>query len=97
MKRLSTSFNRDKLEVIGIALSEQNGADGLRKWCSLHGVTYRQALATDAIREAFGHIDEVPVSILIDSEGKIVRRWEGERDFRTFNLAVKSCLTDTRK
>ncbi|MEP6755669.1 MAG: redoxin domain-containing protein [Chthonomonadales bacterium] len=81
--------NRDKgFDMIGIALSEKNGPAGLKKWCLDHGMLYRQAEATDAVTDAFGHIDEVPVSLLIDGEGRIRRHWEGERDYETFHRAI---------
>lgn len=94
MVRIDAAYRSKGVDVVGIALSETGGASGLRKWCKAHSVAYRQALATDSILHAFGDIHEVPVSVLIDANGQIRRRWEGERDFSTFAGALDDVLTN---
>ena len=89
--RVDRELHARGVDVIGVALSERNGVAGLRKWCSENGISYRQALASDSVLEAFDHIHEVPVSILIDREGRVRRRWDGERDFATFRAAIDAC------
>ena len=92
--QLDSLYRNRGLEIVGIALGEQDGADGLRIWCKAHGVEYRQALSTHAMQDAFGHIEEVPVSVLIDKQGRIRYRWEGERDLATFSSAVERLLLE---
>jgi peroxiredoxin len=82
------------VDIVGIALGEKKGAEGVRAWCHDHGVPYRQALATDEVCEVFGDIHDLPVSILIDRQGRIRYRWEGERDFATFKAAVERLLAE---
>ena len=89
--RLDKEYRAKGVDVVGIALNEES-ADSLRKWCASHGVAYRQAQAVESIQHAYGDIHEVPVSVLIDADGKIRRRWEGERDYNTFRRAVDSVL-----
>jgi thiol-disulfide isomerase/thioredoxin len=91
--RLNETYRGRPVDIVGIALSETDGAEGLRKWCRAHGVAYRQALSTDAIQNAFGHIEEVPVSVLIDAQGQVRYRWEGERDYDTFRKAIDRLLS----
>jgi peroxiredoxin len=90
--KLDQTYRGRNVEIIGIALSEREGAEGLRRWCNAHGIAYRQALSTDEIQDAFGHIEEVPVSVLIDAQGQIRYRWEGERDYATFSKAIDHVL-----
>jgi hypothetical protein len=90
--RVDRDFRSRGVDVIGIALSERDGANGLRKWCKAHGVAYRQALATEPVLQAFGDIHEVPISILIDQAGEIRNRWDGERDYATFRAAIERLL-----
>jgi thiol-disulfide isomerase/thioredoxin len=92
LKRLHAEYGKDRLDIIGVAVAEKNGEKGLRDWCKTKGLSYRQALATDAVKKAFGDIEEVPVSILIDRKGKIRYRWEGERDYGTFHAAIERLL-----
>lgn len=89
--RLDAAYRARGLDIVGVAVGE-TGADALRVWCRTHGVTYRQVLAVESVQRAYGDVHEVPVSILIDRQGRIRRRWEGERDFGTFRAAVESLL-----
>lgn len=95
--KLDAAYRDRGVDIIGIAVAETNGETGLRRWCAEHGVHYRQSLATDAIQSAFGHIHEEPVSILIDAQGKIRRRWDGERDFATFRNALDNLLKESKE
>lgn len=92
--RLDQEYRDRNVDIIGIALGERGGAAPLREWCRKHGVRYRQALATDDITEPYGHIEEVPISVLIDDRGRIRRRWEGERDYATFKAAVEQLMSE---
>lgn len=94
LARLDRSYRSRGLDIVGIALSEHEGGEGLRRWCKAHGLDYRQTLSTDAVQDAFGHIEEVPVSVLIDRHGRIRYRWEGERDLSTFGSAVERLLQE---
>jgi len=90
---LDQTYRSRGLDIVGVALSEDS-AEGLQQWCRAHNVFYRQALSTDAIQKSFGDIHEVPVSVLIDKQGQIRYRWEGERDLATFRAAVERLLQE---
>lgn len=92
--KIDARFKGRGVDLIGIALGEKDGAAGLRKWTRAHNMEYRQALAADAVLEAFDDIEEVPVSILLDGNGQIRYRWEGERDFDTFRAAIDHLLSE---
>ncbi len=92
--KLDARYRGCGVDLIGIALGEKDGAAGLRKWTRAHGMEYRQAIAADAVLEAFDDIEEVPVSILLDGNAQIRYRWEGERDFDTFRAAIDHLLSE---
>ena len=94
LERLHERYGSRGLTVIGAALSESGGAAGLRTWCAKNHVTYRQLLSTPELQESYGDIDEVPVSTLIDKLGRVRYRWEGDRDFPTFQAAVERLLRE---
>ena len=71
LQKLHAQFGPKGLVVVGVALSETGGAPSLRAWCAKNGLTYPQSLAEDAVTEAFGDVQEVPVSVLIDARGRI--------------------------
>ncbi len=92
--RLYNADHDRGFDILGIALSEDS-ADSLRNWCAKHGVPYRQAMAQEPVQAAYGNIHEVPVSVLIDRQGRVRYRWEGERDFATFRSAVERLLAES--
>ncbi len=85
--QLDNTYRGRGLDIIGIALGEDS-ADTLRRWCKAHNITYRQALSTEEVQEAYGHVEEVPVSVLLDKQGRVRYWWEAERDYGTFSAAV---------
>ena len=94
IQKLHEEFSAKGLVVVGVALSETGGAPSLRAWCAKNGLTYRQSLAEEAVTEAFGDVQEVPISFLIDARGRIRYRWEGERELATFRSAVERLLAE---
>jgi peroxiredoxin len=90
--RLDAAYRSKGVEIVGVALAEADGVKSLRRYCAEHGIAFRQTLATDEILDAYGHIHEVPVTVLIDAHGRIRNRWEGERDFATFRAAIDRAL-----
>lgn len=90
--RLDAAYRDKGLEIIGAALSEENGVDGLRQRSAVRGIRYRQAIAPDEMLDAYGDIHEVPVSVLIDRQGRVCYRWEGPRDYATFAAAVERLM-----
>lgn len=90
--KLDIEYRGRNVDIVGIAVSESGGAAGLKAWCRDHGIRYRQALAVPSLQEAYGDIHEVPVTILIDAEGHIRRRWDGYRDYETFRAALENTL-----
>lgn len=93
--RLDKDYRDKGVDIVGIALSEDS-ADSLRKWCQSHHIAYRQVMAVESLQHAYGDIHEVPISVLIDGQGRIVERWEGERDYATFAAAVERALKSSR-
>jgi thiol-disulfide isomerase/thioredoxin len=94
IERIHESLGPRGLTVIGAAVSEQGGPEALRSWCAKNHVTYRQVLATPEMKEAYGGIEEVPVSLMIDKSGHVRYRWEGPRDYPTFRAAVQRLLLE---
>ncbi len=91
--RLDAAYRSKGLDIVGVALSEKS-AEALQTWCRAHSVAYRQVLATGQVQQAYGNVEEVPVSVLIDRRGRIRYRWDGERDFATFHAAVVRLLQE---
>jgi len=72
----------------------EKDADSVRQYAREHGLTYALALATPHVLKAYGYIEDVPVTVLIDRQGNIRYRWEGDRDEATFSSAVERLLRE---
>ena len=88
---LDARYAPQGVAMLGVVLAPHD-RKLVRKWCSERNARFPQALATDQILEAFGHVDEVPVTAVIDRNGALRYRWEGERDIRTYEAALQRLL-----
>jgi len=88
---VASRYRDQGLVVLGV---ENNGEDGgkLREYAVQHHVGYALAAGNDSIRQSYGHIHDVPVSFLIDRQGRVRYEWEGDREERVFDAAVKHVL-----
>ncbi|GIV21452.1 MAG: hypothetical protein KatS3mg023_3203 [Armatimonadota bacterium] len=86
--RLRQAFPEEQLAMLGVAVNETEGERAVREWMAKFKITYPQALATADIASAYW-IQGVPITYLIDAQGRIRYRWDGERDFETFRRAVE--------
>ena len=93
LEKIQDAYKDRNVNVVGMACSEKSKS-GLLAWCRANHITYRQCMATSDVRKAFGDIEEVPVSFLIDAQGRIRYRWDGEREFATFQFAIERLLRE---
>lgn len=84
-------------EVIGIAVNEEP-SDGmtieqnLLAFSKENNLTYPIVLANDQLVEAFGEINAVPTTFVIDRQGKIVDRMVGLKTEAEFSSALQKAM-----
>jgi peroxiredoxin len=88
---LRQAFPESQLAMVGIAVNEPQGERAVREWVKRFKLTYPQALATASILSNYW-VQGVPITYLIDAQGRIRYRWEGERDFKTFYRMISRLL-----
>lgn len=86
--RLRQSYPPDELVMIGVAVNETQGERAVREWVERFKITYPLALATPEIVAAYW-VQGVPISYIIDREGRIRYRFEGDRDFATLQKMIE--------
>ncbi len=86
--RLREAYLPEELVMIGVAVNETEGERVVREWIERFKITYPQALATPDIISAYW-VQGVPITYVIDPEGRIRYRFEGERDFVTLQKVVE--------
>lgn len=80
LEQLSAVFDRSAVAVVGIGV-DLDGGVVLRPWARGSGARYPIGIADDTVRAGrspLGPIDQVPITILLDRAGGIVRRHVGQ-------------------
>jgi cytochrome c biogenesis protein CcmG/thiol:disulfide interchange protein DsbE len=75
---LQAKYGQQGFAVVGISLDDS--AAPVREFRRRYGITYRIALGDEKVAKAWGGILGLPVAFVIDREGRLRARHEGEGD-----------------
>lgn len=93
IEAISKQFAPKGLVVIGV--SEDRGPGVLKDVSAFvkgHGLTYQIVIDSSDIADAYGNINAIPTSFLVNKDGKIVKTWVGLRDKSYFEATVKKYI-----
>jgi peroxiredoxin len=92
LQELSEKY-ADDLVVVGLAMA-QEGEDKVRSFVRERGLTFEMVLFDQdpALIQAFGGIQSIPTTFLIDPEGVIRHRWIGAAPKAAYEAQVKKVL-----
>jgi peroxiredoxin len=90
--RLHSKYRTQGLEVVGISLDES--PTPVRNFRRTYGTTYRLALADAKIAKLWGGILGLPVAFVVDREGRLRARHEGEDDLAAIEQDVVRLLKE---
>lgn len=76
------------LVVIGVSL-DQDGASAVKPFIEKMGINYPIALGDEAVVSAFGGIEGIPTTFIIDRAGNIVRKHVGYAPKAEFEADIK--------
>jgi thiol-disulfide isomerase/thioredoxin len=88
---LQKQYGDKGLRVIGVSLDEQ-GPEFVKKFLKQFGVNYPIVIGNEKVAEAYGGIEGIPTTFVIDREGRIVRRHIGYDDKAAFEKEIQSLL-----
>jgi len=88
---LQKQYRPEGLEVIGISLDESD-EDDVADFAEDIGINYTVAMGTDAIGDAFGGVQGLPMTFYVDRNGKIIERVLGIAGHSEMETTVKKAL-----
>ncbi|MFN0066439.1 MAG: TlpA disulfide reductase family protein [Limisphaerales bacterium] len=88
---LDAKYRDQGLEIVGVAM-DAAGASIVRPFLAQHGITYHTVISSAAVEAAYGGIEFLPTTFIIDREGVIVGRHVGYRDEWEFEAEILPLL-----
>jgi thiol-disulfide isomerase/thioredoxin len=86
---LQKQYGDKGLRVVGVSLDEQ-GPEVVKKFVKQFGVTYPIVIGNQKVAEAYGGIDAIPTTFVIDRQGRIVNQHMGYIDKDVFEKEIQS-------
>jgi peroxiredoxin len=88
---LQNQYGDKGLRVIGVSLDAQ-GPEFVKKFAKRLDVNYPIVMGNEEVAEAYGGIDAIPTTFVIDRQGRIVSRHMGYDDKAAFEKEIQSLL-----
>ena len=87
--------NKDKgFEVLGVAMDDE-GWEVVKPFVAKMAVNYRMVIGNDTTAQAYGGVDALPTTFLIDRTGKIAAVHVGLTSKKDFEDGIEQLLQDT--
>lgn len=87
---LYKKYKEKGLVIIGISTDEDR--DVVQKFVEKYKVNYPIVMANDEIQSAFGGIDSIPTTFVVDKQGVIQRHYVGYREKSVFEKDIETFL-----
>jgi cytochrome c biogenesis protein CcmG/thiol:disulfide interchange protein DsbE len=82
------------LLVIGVSMDDD--ASEVKTFLAAHPVSYAIVMGDAKFAEQFGGVLGLPLSYLIDAQGRVVARYQGEADLKAMEAKVKELLARSK-
>jgi len=90
---LQKKYGKDGFVIIGVSL-DQAGTDVVKAFAGKNAVNYPMVMGTDAVVAAFGGVEAIPTTFLIDRTGQIRDRKLGAEETAEYEKKVLSVLNE---
>jgi peroxiredoxin len=88
--RWHREFNARGFQVIGVSMDDD--AEEVKKFLAAYPVTYPIVMGDAKFAGQFGGVLGLPLSYLIDAQGRVVARYQGEADLAKMEARVRELL-----
>ena len=83
------------LQVIGVSMDDD--ATSVKEFVAKYPVAYPIVMGDVKLAETFGGVLGLPLSYLIDAQGRVVARYQGEADLSRMEAKIREVLARPRK
>lgn len=87
--KLYDKYKDKGLIIIGISSEDTNT---LKEFSEDNGINYPIALGNQKVAEAYGGIQYIPTTFVIDREGNIIKKHVGFTEYEVFEAEIKELL-----
>ncbi|MCL5266504.1 MAG: TlpA family protein disulfide reductase [Bacteroidetes bacterium] len=91
--KLYSQYKNDGFQMLGISV-DQGGLKAVVPFMKQYGVNYPILLASDQVVSAYGGIQGIPTTFVIDKHGKVRAAFEGYRPASVFEDLVQKLLKE---
>jgi cytochrome c biogenesis protein CcmG/thiol:disulfide interchange protein DsbE len=88
---LQNQYKDKGLVVVGVSL-DQAGVGAVAAFAKAKGMNYPVVLGTEDVTGAYGDIQAIPTTFVIDRSGKVVAKHVGQTDKATFEGEIEKAL-----
>lgn len=88
---LQKKYGPDKLAIVGVSL-DNAGPEVVKAFMQKHGVNYQMVMGNDAVVGAFGGVEAIPTTLLVDRAGQIRDRKVGAMPAAEYEKKIAALL-----
>ncbi|PTX91356.1 TlpA disulfide reductase family protein [Opitutus sp. ER46] len=88
---LYKKYGKDRLAIVGVSL-DQGGADQVKRFVERFGITYPIVMGDEAVQSAFGGMEAIPTTFLIDQQGRIRDKKVGAEPTEEYEKKIAALL-----
>jgi cytochrome c biogenesis protein CcmG/thiol:disulfide interchange protein DsbE len=88
---LQKEYGKQGLAVIGVSLDE-GGVPGVAAFAKAQGINYPIVMGNQDVAAAYGGIEAIPTTFVIDAKGNIVAQHQGYTEKSEFEAEIKKLL-----
>ncbi|MFC1718361.1 redoxin domain-containing protein [Candidatus Poribacteria bacterium] len=90
---LNDEYGEQDFAMIGISM-DRNGTEVVESFVEKHQIDYPILMSDGKVEIAYGGIQSIPTTFVVDKAGKIQRRYVGYRDKAVFEADIKVLLAE---
>ena len=88
--RWQKSYGSDGLQVIGVSMDDES--ESVRQLLARHPVSYPVVMGDARLGERFGGVLGLPLTLLIDAQGRVVARFQGAANLPAMEAKLRQLL-----